>query len=183
MQSRAPVWLVGVAMAAGVVVALLLLRQSPPPRPGAAPPPAVDRDREPEPALDAIAAERVPAPRPTFRPLRPVPKTAARTDVPQAAPVALALWAAATEDVECLRSLYSRRMVEQIDRDDDGWPGHAANFACLMQQRCGRYDPRDYTFTFAGDAAAGRVTVRWREQRLADMKVACENGRWLLDEL
>ncbi|HLQ38156.1 MAG TPA: hypothetical protein VK348_10160, partial [Planctomycetota bacterium] len=110
----------------------------------------------------------------TFRPATDLPASVAQTGIPQAAPLAMLLWAAAFQDIDTLRGLYSQRIAQRIAEDRGGWAGHAASLQGNLARRCGTYDPAAWTFAFAGDDVAGLVTTTCHGERIAEMRVIHE---------
>jgi hypothetical protein len=183
MRRRPLIWLLLAGPAAAALLLTLTFERNLEPAPGPASRTVEDTGTPTSKTPRVATNERREVGAPEFWPEHAVPRSAIPATIPQAEPVALALWAAAARQTDVLRDAWSRSMQQRIDSDRGGWGTFASGLAELLAQRCGPYAACDFTFEFAGDATAGQVTVIHRGAvRLTPLRVTREGDRWLIDE-
>ena len=95
----------------------------------------------------------------------------------------VALWfkAADENDLSTLKSVFSKRMVEQFDRQ--GWDKVMKRYHELFRREYGEYDLANFGFEFSElGVTKGEVIVTFKSKRLGGLRVIQEGGRWKVDE-
>lgn len=90
------------------------------------------------------------------------------------------LKAAKSADATMFRDAYSTR-IRQEDQQSD-WGKNLKEAQVNMKEKFGDYQVTDFTFSFAGDDAKGKLEVTFKGKAQFALAVVKEGGVWKLDE-
>jgi len=90
------------------------------------------------------------------------------------------LKAVKSADATMFRDAYSAR-IHQEDQQSD-WGKNLQEAQATMKEKFGDYQITDFTFSFAGDDAKGKLEVKFKGKAQFALAVVKESGAWKLDE-
>lgn len=98
----------------------------------------------------------------------------------QALPVIAMLRAAQAKDAAAFRATYAKRIRDGKEQSD--WEKNVAEANASVGRLFGGASVDELTFTFTGDADAGKVTIARPSQPPVTLAVVREGTEWKLDE-
>jgi hypothetical protein len=96
------------------------------------------------------------------------------------APMVAILRAAKSADATMFRDAYSARIRREDQQSD--WAKNLQAARATMKEKFGDYQINDFTFSFAGEGAKGKLEVSFKGKAQFAITVVKENGAWKLDE-
>jgi hypothetical protein len=95
-------------------------------------------------------------------------------------PMLAILKAAKSSDATMFRDAYSARIHQEDPKSD--WAKNLQEAQATMKEKFGDYQITDFTFSFAGDDAKGKLEVSFKGKAHFAIAVVKEAGAWKLDE-
>ncbi len=102
------------------------------------------------------------------------------TAPPQALPFLAVIRAAKASDAVSFKATYSKHIQDDTDQSD--WTKNVGEAHANLERLCGNCDPADFTFTYAGDASHGVLSIAPKNKEPLQLKVVAEGTAWKIDE-
>jgi hypothetical protein len=85
-----------------------------------------------------------------------------------------------SSDATTFRDAYSARIHQEDPKND--WAKKLQEAQATMKEKFGDYQITDFTFSFDGDGAKGKLAVSFKGKAQFAIAVVKEGGAWKLDE-